>query len=275
MNVPTKPRAPSQRRQQLVVWLAQNQFASIADLAQHFSVSEMTVRRDLAMLAEKGLVERVTGGGEIARSSPEPPFTVKRDLYAMEKAQIAQEALKWIQSDMTIALSAGTTTWKIAQQIRGFSNLTFITNSTNVALALQQGGWERIILSGGNFRTPSDALVGPIAERTVRELYSDVLFLGVHAMDWEAGFSTPNVDEAAVDRGLIQNAKKVVVVLDHSKWGQRSLCKIAPISAANAIITDDRVRPEDLAQARAFGLDVYPVAVSPASLASLPTSYDD
>ena len=247
--------APSRRRQQVVMWLAQNQFASIAELASRFSVSEMTIRRDLTALEKKGLVERVAGGGEIAHGVEETSFEMKRDLFAPEKSAIANAALKWIQSEMTVAFSAGTTTWNIARIVRGFSNLTFVTNSTNVALTLQQGGWEHIILSGGHFRTPSDALVGPIAEQSMRELYSDVLFLGVEAVDWEGGgLSCPNVAEAAVDRALIDNTEKVVVVVDHSKLGRRALCRIAPLSMVDMIITDEGIKSEDVLKAHQHGI---------------------
>jgi len=179
----------------------------------------------------------------------------------VEKEAIAREAMKCLQSDMTVAFSAGTTTWNIAKMVRGFENLTFVTNSTNVALALQDAGWDQIILSGGHFRTPSDALVGPIAERTTKELYSDVLFLGVHALDWAAGLSTPNVTEAAIDRVFIENTRKVVVVMDHSKWGQRALCSIAPMSVVDVLITDDGIDADDISRLRARGIEVRAVSV--------------
>lgn len=246
----------SERREQLVVWIAQHRFASISQLAEQFQVSEMTIRRDLDSLHQKGLIRRVHGGAEISQVAKEPLFFVRRNLHAAEKRAIARTALTYVQSGMTVAFSSGTTTWAVARALEGFRNLTFVTNSTNVADALYQGGWDNIILTGGNYRAPSDALVGAIAEHTAHGLFSDLLFLGVHALDLEAGLSTPNVAEAAVDRALIEHTDKVVVVADHSKFGIRALCQIAPLSQVHAVITDDGSDPVILDDLRARGIDV-------------------
>lgn len=255
----------SQRREQLVLWLAQHQYASVPQLASHFQVSEMTIRRDLMALQDMGLVERTRGGVEIAHSAQEPSFSMKRLLYAIEKAAIAREALQFVESGMTVALSAGTTTWHIARILKGFSRLTFVTNSTNVADALQQNGWDAIILTGGNYRTPSDALVGPVAERTIRGLYSDLLFLGVHALDLQGGISTPNPAEAAVDQVLMEQARRVVLVVDHSKFGTRTFCRIASLAEADAIVTDEGADHDILEQLIKLGLDVRVARVEPMS----------
>lgn len=246
----------SERREQLVLWLAQHRYASVPQLANNFQVSEMTIRRDLTALQDMGLVERTRGGVEIAHSAQEPPFSVKRLLYAIEKAAIAREALQFVESGMTVALSAGTTTWHIARILKGFAHLTFVTNSTNVADALQQNGWDSIILTGGNYRTPSDALVGPVTERTIRGLYSDLLFLGAHALDLEGGISTPNPAEAAVDQVMMEQARRVVLVVDHSKFGTRTLCRIASLAEVDAVVTDERADAEVLEQLMKLGLDV-------------------
>jgi DeoR/GlpR family transcriptional regulator of sugar metabolism len=92
-----------------------------------------------------------------------------------------------------------------------------VTNSTNIALTLQENGWEQIVLSGGMFRTPSDALVGPFADRTLRTLNADVLFFGVHGVHPEAGLTTPNVEEAETNGCLMEASQSVVVVADHTK----------------------------------------------------------
>jgi DeoR/GlpR family transcriptional regulator of sugar metabolism len=121
---------------------------------------------------------------------------------------------------------------------------------------LQENGWEQIVLSGGMFRTPSDALVGPFADRTIRTLNADVLFLGVHGVDTKAGLTTPNVAEAETDRCLIEAAQKVVVVADHSKFGVVVLAKIAPLSRADVLVTDDAADAEMLREIELAGVQV-------------------
>jgi DeoR/GlpR family transcriptional regulator of sugar metabolism len=149
--------------------------------------------------------------------------------------------------------------------MRGFDGLTFVTNSTNVAVELQKNGWSNIILSGGNFRTPSDALVGPLAEHAIRSLYSDVLFLGAHAVDVRAGMSTPNILEAAVDQALIENSHRVVLVVDHYKCGTRSLAHIAGLSAVDLVVTDDGGGEEHIRRIREIGVPVQVARLDSAS----------
>jgi DeoR/GlpR family transcriptional regulator of sugar metabolism len=212
---------------------------SYSELAKRLHVSEITIRRDLNALQSEGLVEKVVGGGKVARSAEEPTFLSKRALYQVEKQNIAKLALTLVEPGMTVGLSAGTTTWTLAKAIRGFSDLTFVTNSTNIALELKSNGYSDIFLTGGQFRTPSDALVGPIAEAAVRKLHTDILFLGVHGIDLTYGFSTPNLLEASVNRAFMERTERVVLVFDHSKWGIRALAHIADIDEVDIIVTDD------------------------------------
>jgi DeoR/GlpR family transcriptional regulator of sugar metabolism len=156
-----------------------------------------------------------------------------------------------------VAFSAGTTTWHVAEALRrGHKDLTFVTNSTNIALTLQEAGWERILLSGGSFRTPSDALVGPFADRTLRTLNADVLFLGVHGVHPDAGLTTPNTAEAETDRCLVEAAQSVVVVADHTKLGVVALAKIVPLDRVDVLVTDGGAPPEVLREIGLAGVRV-------------------
>jgi DeoR/GlpR family transcriptional regulator of sugar metabolism len=169
-----------------------------------------------------------------------------------------------------VAFSAGTTTWHVAAALQqNDKDLTFITNSTNIALTLQENGWGQIVLSGGSFRTPSDALVGPCADRTLRSLNSDVLFLGVHGMHPEAGLTTPNVAEAETDHCLVEGARKVVVVADHTKLGVVTLAKIAPLSKVDILITDEQAPEETIREIEVSGVQTIVVASQGADRASV------
>ena len=126
----------------------------------------MTVRWDLEELSDRDLLRKVHGGaGAVPKMGGEPHFVPKQTLNRAEKQAIARAALDFANDGDTVAFSAGTTTWQIAEALkRDRGSLTFITNSTNIALTLPENGWEQIVLSGGMFRTPSDALVGPLAD---------------------------------------------------------------------------------------------------------------
>jgi DeoR/GlpR family transcriptional regulator of sugar metabolism len=117
--------------------------------------------------------------------------------------------------------------------------LTVVTNSIPVADVFYQGGRpdQTVVLTGG-VRTRSDALVGPVAVAAVASLHVDLLFLGVHGMGERAGFTTPNLLEAEVDRALVLAAQRLVVLADHTKWGTVGISSIASLSEADVLITD-------------------------------------
>ncbi len=140
----------------------------------------------------------------------------------------------------------------MAQHIAALSDLTVVTNSTTIAdaiAAMDVAHTISVILTGG-VRTPSAALVGPVADRSIASMHVDQLFLGVHGMDARAGFTTPNLAEATTNRALIASAREVIVLADSSKWGVVGLADIAPLSAARTIVTDDALPPDACAHCR-------------------------
>jgi DeoR/GlpR family transcriptional regulator of sugar metabolism len=141
-------------------------------------------------------------------------------------------------------LTAGTTTWRLAHHLLDVPELTVVTNSIQVADVLHRGSRPdlTVVLTGG-VRTPSDALVGPIAVSAVRALHVDLLFLGVHGFSEEAGLTTPNLLEAETNQALIAAAERLVVVADHTKWAVRGLSKIASLEAADVLISDEGLEP--------------------------------
>jgi DeoR/GlpR family transcriptional regulator of sugar metabolism len=247
-----------QRQQAILDELEKAGSVSVAALSRDLAVSDMTVRRDLEELSARQLLRKVHGGAvPVPKTAAEPHFVQKQKLNRAEKKAIARAALGFVNGGDTVAFSAGTTTFQIASALtQGREGLTFITNSTNVALALQENGWEQIVLSGGMFRTPSDALVGPFADRTLRTLNADVLFLGVHGIHPRAGLTTPNVAEAETNGCLIAAAQRTVVVADHTKLGVVALAKIAPLSKVDVLVTDEQADEETLHEIELAGVRV-------------------
>jgi DeoR/GlpR family transcriptional regulator of sugar metabolism len=248
-----------ERRDAILRALMPSGAATVAELAGALAVSEMTIRRDLGALAAQQLVEKVHGGAVLAKGgAAEPHFAAKRRVNAPAKAAIAAAAVALVHDGVTVALSAGTTTWQVARRLRGggVRDLTFVTNSLNIAGALEANGWHSIVVSGGSFRTPSDALVGPFANHVLRQLNTDLLFLGVHSIDARAGLTTPNIAEAETNRVLVAGARRVVVVADSSKLGQVSLATFARCDEVDELITDDGADRTALAALADAGLRV-------------------
>jgi len=225
----------------------------VADLVRELEVSDMTVRRDLEILHEQGLLEKVHGGATAPSrlTSYEPAFTIKSALQQAEKAAIAAEAASMVQPGMAIAISAGTTTYALAGRVAEIPGVTVVTNSLRVAEVLHASGRrdQTVILTGG-VRTPSEALVGPFAIAQLRTVHLDLAFMGVHGMDAKAGFTCPNLMEADTDRALIEASRRLVVVADHAKWGVIGIASIARLDQADVLITDAGLDAEALAVVR-------------------------
>ncbi len=239
-----------QRQVHILTELRRTGAVRVSDLTDLLGVSDMTIRRDLEQLVASGIARKVHGGAVLAgQVAHEPGFAAKSQLEQGAKHAIAAQAAKLIQPGAAIALSAGTTTWAMARLVVNIPGLTVVTNSTTVADAiatLDPGNQISVILTGG-VRTPSAALVGPVADRTIATMHVDQLFLGVHGMDERIGYTTPNLAEAATDRALIGCAREVIVLADSSKWGVVGLADIAPLTAAHTVITDDKL-PQDAAR---------------------------
>jgi DeoR/GlpR family transcriptional regulator of sugar metabolism len=219
--------------------------ARVSDLTQRLGVSDMTIRRDLEVLARDGLVEKVHGGAVLpgTPASHEPGFEAKLVLERPEKTAIARAAANLVRPGTAIAVAAGTTTFALAQCLLDVPGLTIVTNSLRVTNLFNgtrslDGTADSVVLTGG-VRTPSDALVGPIADLTIRSLHFDVLFLGCHGFDADAGLTTPNLAEAETNRTFIRVARRVVVLADHTKWGLTSLSSFARLSEVDVLVTDD------------------------------------
>ncbi len=241
-----------QRRDVIVEQVRARGAVRVSELAEHLGVSDMTVRRDLDVLARRRLVDKVHGGATAVgeRSTEEPGFTAKVTRELDEKDAIAAAAAELVEPGAAIGLSGGTTTWRLAHRLAATPRLTVVTNSLAVADVLHAQGSESrgttVILTGG-VRTPSEALVGPVAVAALRSLNLDLVFLGVHGMTAAAGFTTPNMTERDTDRALVDAGQQLVVVADHTKWGTVGISTIAELGEADVLVTDDGLAVADRA----------------------------
>jgi DeoR/GlpR family transcriptional regulator of sugar metabolism len=237
----------SQRQAYILSCVRQNGAVRVSELVRELSVSDMTIRRDLEGLAERGLLEKVHGGATAVPdgASYEPSFAAKSTRLQREKESIAVLAARMVRPGTAIGISAGTTTYNVARHLTDVPGLTIVTNSTRVAdLLYQSPGESHTVLLTGGMRTPSDALVGPFAVAALQTTHLDLVFMGVHGMDDKSGFTTPNLLEAETNRALIAAGRHLVVVADHTKWGIIGISSIARLEEANTLITDTGM-PQD------------------------------
>lgn len=251
---------PEERRRKILQLAERDGRVVVKDLARRFSTSLITIRKDLESLDKQGRIERAHGGGLPidAAELRDPTLHEKERLHRKEKARIAEAAAKLVHPGHVIILDSGTTSTAVARATKNIRNLTVITNAVNIAAELVGTGVE-VILTGGALRPNSFSLVGPLAEESLRYFTADLLFLAVDGFDFEYGLTTPNLLEAKVNRVMIENAKKTIVVCDSSKFGRRSLSLIAPTSAVHHTITDNKISPKYLRALREAGVKVQVV----------------
>jgi DeoR/GlpR family transcriptional regulator of sugar metabolism len=235
-----------QRQSFILARIREDGAVRVAELVDSLGVSDMTIRRDLGLLHERGLVEKTHGGAAAIPGSAlfEPGFRAKSSLMQAEKEAIALAAMAMVEPGTAVALSAGTTTYALALRLVDIAELTVVTNSIPVADVLHTRGRrdQTVILTGG-VRTPSDALVGPLAVESIRSLHVDMVFMGVHGM-YPRGFTTPNILEAETNRALLASGRRLVVLADHTKWGVIGISSIARLDEADTLITDRNIDPE-------------------------------
>ncbi|HEY2669165.1 MAG TPA: DeoR/GlpR family DNA-binding transcription regulator [Rugosimonospora sp.] len=220
--------------------------ARVADLVRVLGVSDMTIRRDIEVLAERGLVEKVHGGAvAVDGATDEPGYAAKAEQQRAEKTAIAQAAAALAKPGSAVGISAGTTTAALAWELINVPELTVVTNSIPVADVFYHHGRsdQTVVLTGGT-RTPSDALVGPVAQEAAARINLDMLFLGVHGMSLRAGFTTPNLSEADTNRSLVAAARRLVVLADHTKWDLIGIATIAALTDAHVLVSDPQLPQE-------------------------------
>ncbi|WP_104091240.1 DeoR/GlpR family DNA-binding transcription regulator [Arthrobacter sp. GMC3] len=243
-----------ERQSHILKELQLHEAVRVTDIAGALNVSEMTIRRDIETLDHKGLARKIHGGATrlALLSAVEPGFLLNVDRELGAKTAIARQALTMITPGMTIALTGGTTTYQLAVHLAAelgrLRNLTIVTNSLKAAEILYRHQGDsgcQVIVTGGE-RTPSEALVGPVARMALSALNTDLCFMGVHGLDSERGLSSPNLLEAETNAAFIESTSRLVVLADNTKFQVRALAGIAPLSAVDTIITDDGVAPATL-----------------------------
>jgi len=235
-----------ERRNKIIDKLETDNQVFVSELSKEFNVSEVSIRNDLAYLEEKGILHRTHGGGIKQRKVAfEYGLTEKQKQNLAKKKRIGAKAIELIQENDTIILDSGTTTMEIARNLSIFKHLTVITNALNIIGQIKDYPNIHLIVPGGILRPQAHALYGTPAEDSFRNYYCDKFFMGTDAIDLVHGLTTPTVEEAHLNRIMIQVAKEVILVADSSKFSKRAFAFIAPVNILNTIITDTDL-PQDV-----------------------------
>ncbi|HPO82756.1 MAG TPA: DeoR/GlpR family DNA-binding transcription regulator [bacterium] len=246
-----------ERRNRILEILQEKGAIEVTELAKFFNVTGATIRRDLEILERDGLLRRTHGGAVLPVSiSYEPLYSSQKRKNLKEKMAIGKMAADLIYDGDTIFIESGTTNFQIAKNIKNRHNLTVVTNSIDIARELLDSSGIHIILTGGDLRKETVALIGPLAERTLRELRVDKVFLGISAIVPGKGMSTASTMEAQIKRLIIEMGREVIGLADYSKFGKEVFAFVAPTKVLNKLITDSGTSQEYINTLKEEGVEV-------------------
>ncbi|GEK91167.1 DeoR/GlpR family DNA-binding transcription regulator [Alkalibacterium kapii] len=223
-----------ERHQYIIEQLNQHQTVSVQDLVTNLGHSESTIRRDLTTLEDQDLLVRVHGGAKKKREPvDEPTMDEKTVKFIHEKEKISQLAASLINDFDVIYLDAGTTTYSMIPHLKD-KNITIVTNGVPHAVLLTDYNIETILL-GGRIKQRTKAIIGAIAEQTLAEVNFTKAFMGMNGVDVSQGFTTPDIDEAAIKRKAISQSNQSYVLVDLSKLEEVHFKKVADIDECTII----------------------------------------
>lgn len=251
----------TERRQSILEIIKVQGSARVENMARKYAVSEVTIRNDLKYLEQRGLIHRSHGGALLKQNVGfDHPLVEKQQLRMQEKREIAKSAASLIKDGDSIILDSGTTTFEILQFLEKKVDITILSNAVNIAYAAISLPNVNTLLTGGFLRKRSFSLIGPDAEALLSKYYVDKLFLGVDGLDLEYGISTPNPEEASLNRIMVGISREIIVVADSSKFGRCSLSKICGIDAITKLITDSNIEPGFKSKLETLGVEVIVTA---------------
>ncbi|WP_247913015.1 DeoR/GlpR family DNA-binding transcription regulator [Streptococcus sp. oral taxon 431] len=227
----------SERKQVILEELSKHKIVSLEKLVGLLDTSESTVRRDLDELESENKLRRVHGGAELPHSLQEEETIQEKSVKNLqEKKLIAQKASSLIKEKDVIFVDAGSTTAFLIKELEQ-KDITVVTNSIHHAVQLVDKQIPTVIIGGG-VKMTTDASIGGVALNQINQLHFDRAFIGMNGVD-EGYFTTPDMEEGAVKRAILENAKQTYVLADSSKIGQSCFAKVAPIKRAIVITSKD------------------------------------
>ncbi|MFF2479919.1 DeoR/GlpR family DNA-binding transcription regulator [Paenibacillus sp. NPDC058071] len=226
-----------ERLNAIVDYLNNNKRIDIKDICRLFEVSRDTARRDLIRMEELGLIIRTHGGGVLPKRAKEVHQYKDRLIRESdEKRDIGRHAASLVNGGDFIMMDTSTTVQFAAEDLTA-DPLVAVTNSIDIADVLSKKESIRTFLLGGELNPKHRFLFG---QTTIDELANytvDKLFLGACGMT-EHGLSYPDVEDGVVKREMIKRAKQVIVLADHTKFGEQMFYKICGLESIDLLITD-------------------------------------
>jgi DeoR/GlpR family transcriptional regulator of sugar metabolism len=246
-----------ERMQRVLQLLEVRDAVQVSELAKLFSISEVTVRADLAELARQGLVARVRGGARaIERGQSELGFDLRLPVEARRKQAIARAAAAMVGEGEAVALDSSTTAYYLALELRAKRELVVVTNGLLIAAALADAPGINVLVTGGMLRLQAMSLVGDVTAGVLRETTITKGFLGARGLSLERGLMDLNPEEVRVKDAMAGACERVIGIFDATKWHRTALLSFVAADRVDAIVTDSAAPAEAVEAWRARGTEV-------------------
>lgn len=245
----------NQRREQIIKLLREDGSAKVIDLSKIFKVSEVTIRQDLEKLESEDLIIREHGGAFLKSAEDHVSSLSPLNRDNMDKkVLIGKKAAALIENGEVIILDSGSTTTEIAKNLVNRKNLTVITNSLNIALLLGPQPGIEVMMTGGEFKSPTLSLTGQKAADFLKDIHVDKLFLATAGISLKAGLTYPSISDLVVKKAMIDAADTVYLVADSTKIRKTSFASLGALSLIHFIITDPSVSEDHKALFKAHDI---------------------
>jgi DeoR/GlpR family transcriptional regulator of sugar metabolism len=248
----------AERLQRVLELLDTRESVQVSELSEAFSVSEVTVRQDLAHLAEQGLVARVRGGVRaLPRAQSELAFDARLRLQADEKRAMARLASSLVADGESVALDSSTSAYYLALELRRRRELVVVTNGLLIGAALADAPGVTVLLTGGMLRQAAMSVVGDLAAQVLHSTRIDKGFFGARGLSLERGLLDLNPDEVRIKQQMVAACERVIGLFDATKWQRSAFLSFVPAERVDAIVTDATAPAELVERWRARGVEVY------------------
>jgi DeoR family transcriptional regulator of aga operon len=259
----------NERMERVLQMLESRDSVHVAELAETFSVSEVTVRSDLSELARRGQVARVRGGVRaLQRGQSELGFDLRLRLESDRKQAIARAAAAMVGEGEAVALDSSTTAYYLAHELRSKRELVVVTNGLLVATALADAPGITVLVTGGTLRLSAMSLVGDLGTDVLRTTRINKGFLGARGLSLERGLMDLNPDEVRIKHEMADACERIYGIFDGTKWHRSALLSFVPVDALTGIVTDSSAPADEVEAWRAAGVEV--ITADPGPREALP-----
>ncbi|MDR2048644.1 MAG: DeoR/GlpR family DNA-binding transcription regulator [Treponema sp.] len=233
---------PEQRREKIIELLRENGSCRVQELKDIFQVSEPTIRQDLDVMEQAGLIVRQHGGAFISNYSTfASDIQLERHINMERKSLIGAKAAEFVNSGDNIILDSGTTVTEMIKHLLNKKNLNVITPAINITLALGKEPTNTIIMPGGEFKAPTLSLTGEKSVFIFKDLYVEKLFLAAGGFSLTVGLTYPSLTDLNLKRAMINSAKTVYLLVDSSKLEKILFASLGCLGEIDFLITDSGV----------------------------------